>query len=372
MDNSRKQGAKRRRSSPSYHGNEASINTCSPSRSFSSSSSFQDMQDNSWTIKSEQSEFRSFRLNLTKSDFEEGCGIYYDLNSSPICNIFTLPSTIAEKRTIIPKICLNDLPEIVKTLVLLTKEKLNFSLKDCDGYTYKSHIECAEAINEAKRACHHFLSCFNDIEELISSLPDIDKRCIYQYYNRALEFLQFSLPMFLSKKYDDIGKEDFQWLFTKFSEIFLLKPQPGNLCKRKMKINGETVECEADIRFTCHPPPVGYSPPTCFVVMVTEIAKENTISIGDGKIDIHLLSDKVLGQIGADILFESEFSFFYPGVIGMLCIGTKIQSKIYQMIGMKFSNTYSGLDTYSHLDMLITNEFLHVLSTLQSLGKKPS
>ncbi|XP_076115541.1 uncharacterized protein LOC143083190 [Mytilus galloprovincialis] len=320
MDNSRKQGAKRRRSSPSYHG--ASKNG-SPSRSFSSSTSF---EDTSWTsIKPEHSDGRSISLNWTKTDFEEDCGMYYDINSSPIYNLFSLPSTMAEKRTIIPKICLNDLPEIVKTLVLLTKEKWNFSLNDCDGYTYKSHIERAEAINEAKRACQHFLSCFNDIEELISSLPDIDKRCIYQYYNSALEFLQFSLPMFLSKKYDDIRKEDFQWLFTKFSEIFLLKPQPGDLCKRKMKIKKEyEIECEADIRFTCHPSPVGYSPPTCCVVMVTEIAKENTGSSRNGEIDIHALSDKVLTQMVADLLFESEFSIFYPGVIGMLCIGTKL------------------------------------------------
>ncbi|VDI04785.1 Hypothetical predicted protein, partial [Mytilus galloprovincialis] len=158
---------------------------------------------------------------------------------------------------------------------------------------------------------------------------DIDKsfqlECIYQYYNSALEFLQFSLPMFLSKKYDDIRKEDFQWLFTKFSEIFLLKPQPGDLCKRKMKIKREyEIECEADIRFTCHPSPVGYSPPTCCVVMVTEIAKENTGSSRNGEIDIHALSDKVLTQMVADLLFESEFSIFYPGVIGMLCIGTKL------------------------------------------------
>lgn len=186
--------------------------------------------------------------------------------------------------------------------------------------------------------------------------------------------------MFLSKKYDDIGKEDFQWLFTKFSEIFLLKPQPGNLCKRKMKINGETVECEADIRFTCHPSPVGYSPPTCFVVMVTEIAKENKISVRDGKIDIHLLSDKVLGQIGADILFESEFSFFFPGVIGMLCIGTKLIFLYCEIPGTKLLEMKQngkleetmGADNHIHFtkafDYLVADERNEILDYLFWLG----
>lgn len=37
------------------------------------------------------------------------------------------------------------------------------------------------------------------------------------------------------------------------------------------------------------------------------------------------LSKKVLGQHGIELLMERECSFFFPsGVVGLLCIGTKV------------------------------------------------
>ncbi|XP_048740823.1 uncharacterized protein LOC125654794 isoform X3 [Ostrea edulis] len=109
-------------------------------------------------------------------------------------------------------------------------------------------------------------------------------------------------------------------LFMEFSKIFALKPEVGEIRERRIRIGSQTVVCIPDVRFLRYPQIADHS----LLVMHTEV---NLIKPSDDQeetFDIHKLTTQTLGLHGGELLAERKFSIFKPGVLGIICLRTKL------------------------------------------------
>lgn len=147
---------------------------------------------------------------------------------------------------------------------------------------------------------------------------------LYRWKSNLLDFMTFYLDILKRWDYPSQREGKFTYLFMLFSKICLLCPEPGETYQETLSINGTTVSGIPDVRFIAHH--------DLKVVAVTEVKKEDNFKIrefesDDGMLDPFIkrkVPENILGQLAGELLLEKEKSFFTSGVVGVLCIGTKV------------------------------------------------
>ncbi|XP_062616906.1 uncharacterized protein LOC134278622 [Saccostrea cucullata] len=89
-----------------------------------------------------------------------------------------------------------------------------------------------------------------------------------------------------------------------------------------MKIGKQEVVSAPDLRFEEYPGPQ----------LITLLRMSNEVSISCGEPDsiskedfsIQSLPEHILGQHGADLILDIDNSVFYPGILGIICLRTKL------------------------------------------------
>lgn len=103
--------------------------------------------------------------------------------------------------------------------------------------------------------------------------------------------------------------------------------RPGNTYSDILQIKDSTVRGTPDIRFMALPPSSS-GRKNLELIVVTEVKQYDAFKGDYGKgenFSSENLSPNVLAQHGIQLLMERECSFFFPaGIVGILCIGTKV------------------------------------------------
>lgn len=127
------------------------------------------------------------------------------------------------------------------------------------------------------------------------------------------------------KPYQRVGR--FTNLFMAFSKICFLHPEPGNTYSDILQIKDSTVRGTPDIRFMALPPSSS-GRKNLELIVVTEVKQYDAFKgdyVKGENFSSENLSPNVLAQHGIQLLMERECSFFFPaGIVGILCIGTKV------------------------------------------------
>ncbi|XP_076085641.1 uncharacterized protein LOC143056443 [Mytilus galloprovincialis] len=272
----------------------------------------------SWMNKSTSQNSGTFSL-WKGLDFTR-LGINYDTKNLSLEELFSLVENRCNDK-------IKDMPEVTQLLIRLTKDYFKLSFKNIGIFEANNRTEEDIKLVEDSN-CQLNLDINEEIKklsELIIDRPD-NTGTFYKWFLNLKRFHSRDLKRFLytlCHNYE-VKERDYQLLFMKFTEIFLMEPIPGDCCENSTEINGEMFAYGADIKYE-RP----QSTKSFLNVYVNGINKHNeklyeNIDAGKEIRVIDSLSEDLLNKVAKELLLERRNSCFCPGVIGILCCGTKI------------------------------------------------
>ncbi|XP_062579480.1 uncharacterized protein LOC134241457 [Saccostrea cucullata] len=179
-------------------------------------------------------------------------------------------------------------------------------------------VEYLQYINESRQKLWEDLSMF----EKQTNLGDEEKRLLNVLHLKVQDYLS-SLGRFMVARGDGpVPDITYTQLVMDFLRIFFLFPQLGKSKTTHMKIGKQEVVSAPDLRFEEYPGPQ----------LITLLRMSNEVSISCGEPDsiskedfsIQSLPEHILGQHGADLILDIDNSVFYPGILGIICLRTKL------------------------------------------------
>ncbi|XP_061184490.1 uncharacterized protein LOC133192510 [Saccostrea echinata] len=210
---------------------------------------------------------------------------------------------------------LSEMPKISHAFIKNTKEVWNFS------YVFQKETgeEKWDVRDEIERATREFEEKENDIMEDIKSNGSNNwKRLFFGWKINLFEFWrQFSMVL---ERLGGATEKRFKHLFMAFSRIFFLSPEPGEAFIENMIIKDTVVRGSPEVRFKT------FQDKILKVFIVTEVEPYDAFE-GSYKTETFTyknMAKKILGQHGIELLMERKGSFFFPYVVGFLCIGTHV------------------------------------------------
>ncbi|XP_061170160.1 uncharacterized protein LOC133179413 [Saccostrea echinata] len=308
-------------------------------------------------------------------------GIYYDETATELQTFMSMLKEGIPK----PKLMCSDIeiPGIKKKLIQLTKDwwKFSFDFESAEKSLTGSGVR--ESLQQTMEAIEVFEEENHSIVESLKKMEQEDWKSLQVYSvwrMNVLEFLRY-FSMLLTrwgKPYQ--GKERFTNLLMAFSKICFLYPEPGKTLCEIIQIKDTMVQGSPDIRFLTFP--TSTSKKNSELLVVTKVQQYDAF-IGDyakgETFTFEHLSKIVLGQHGIELLIERESSFFFPaGVVGLLCIGTKviftflqISQGHYQMIRERGKVDKTNRATISYTkpyDYMSATDRAEILEALYCLG----
>ncbi|XP_062610362.1 uncharacterized protein LOC134272136 [Saccostrea cucullata] len=309
-------------------------------------------------------------------------GIYYDETSMELQTFMTMLKEGLPK----PKSTCSDreVPEIKKKMIQLTKDwwKFSFDFESAEKSLVGSGVR--ESLQKTKEAVEIFEEENHNIVESLTTTEQEDWKSLQVYSVWRMNVLDFWRYFFTlltrwGKTYQ--RKERFTSLFMAFSKICFLYPEPGKTYCDMIQIRDTMVQGIPDIRFlTLTSSPSAKK--NLELLLVTEVQQYDAFTGDLSKSDtftVEHISKAVLGQHGIELLMERESSFFFPaGVVGLLCIGTKviftflqISQGHYQMIREKGTVDKTNKATISYTrpyDYMEANDRAEILEVLFWFG----
>ncbi|XP_062577252.1 uncharacterized protein LOC134239114 [Saccostrea cucullata] len=126
----------------------------------------------------------------------------------------------------------------------------------------------------------------------------------------------------------------------KFAEIFSLQPELGGNREATIAIGHQKSLSSPDVRFVSYPK---CTPATVLTAHI-EVNGFSHKEKGTVGFDIHELSPSILGQHGGELMAERQSSFFTPGVLGLICLKSKIIFTFLEINGDHYKCIKKGLD----------------------------
>ncbi|XP_061180070.1 uncharacterized protein LOC133188597 [Saccostrea echinata] len=209
-----------------------------------------------------------------------------------------------------------EMPRISHTIMQYTKELWNFSY---DFYK-ETGEEKWEARDQIERATEAFDDKENDMEEQVKSFGGNWKRLFFGWKINLFEFWRH-FSMLLARLGQATPREGrFTHLFMAFSQIFFLSPEPGEAFIERIVIRDLVVRGIPGVRFNT------FQDKLLKVFIVTEVKLYDALegNFNSETFTFRNVGKKVLGQHGIELLMERKGSFFFPYVVGILCIGTQV------------------------------------------------
>ncbi|KAK3099034.1 hypothetical protein FSP39_025452 [Pinctada imbricata] len=253
-------------------------------------------------------------------------GIEFDDHSMDLDKFMTTLKT----REIVVCNELDKIPQIGHSLLELTNKMWHFS--------YAFDKEKGNGILGAKQKTEEAIEEFEDIEDEMEKIfcSDSSRRKLYfSWRKNLLDFWWYyhTLLTRWSKPLQTEGK--YNQLFTAFSKIFRLYPEVGGAYSESIIIGDMNVTGIPDIRF------LTFADKVLKLMIVTKVKQYDAIrgEYNPDTFTYHNVSRKVLGQHGIELLLEARDSYFFPYVVGVLCIGTKII----------FTSMYIEMDIYNEI-----------------------
>lgn len=255
-------------------------------------------------------------------------GIHYDKSSTDLYTLMFSVRQIFRK----PKQSGTDseISKMHKCLIELTKNWWTFSFDFESAEKSLTGEGVVETLTLAEKAISVFdQENYNIMENLNkSNLRDWRSLQVYSVWrNNLLEFWRYFCVLLIrwGKPYQRVGR--FTNLFMAFSKICFLHPEPGNTYSDILQIRDSTVRGTPDIHFMVLPPS-SFGRKNLELIVVTEVKQYDAFKgdyVKGENFSSESLSPNVLAQHGIQLLMERECSFFFPaGIVGILCIGTKV------------------------------------------------
>ncbi|KAK3084256.1 hypothetical protein FSP39_010715, partial [Pinctada imbricata] len=157
-----------------------------------------------------------------------------------------------------------------------------------------------------------------------------------------LEFWNYFVDLLARYKQGYQREGRFTLLFMAFARMFLLRPEGGESYSVSVNIKDVIVHGVPDIRFPVRNVIKGEAEQKLFIV--TEVKNYNAF-IGEFSSETFCsenISKNVLGQHGIELVMERSASFFYPGIVGIICIGTKVIFTYLEITNTHFDQINQG------------------------------
>ncbi|XP_062598319.1 uncharacterized protein LOC134259737 [Saccostrea cucullata] len=211
---------------------------------------------------------------------------------------------------------LSEMPRISHTIMQYTKELWKFSY----DYYKETGEETWEARDQIERATEAFEEKESDMEEQVKAFGGSWKRLFFGWKINLFEsWRHFSMLLQrLGQATPTEGR--FKHLFMAFSRIFFLSPEPGQAFIEHMVIKDVVVRGTPAVRFNT------FQDKYLKVFIVTEVKMYDALkgNFNSETFTFRNVGEEVLGQHGIELLMERKGSFFFPYVVGILCIGTLV------------------------------------------------
>ncbi|XP_069130896.1 uncharacterized protein [Argopecten irradians] len=158
-----------------------------------------------------------------------------------------------------------------------------------------------------------------------TSLVELFESCCVEIRDFYKFFLRFLNDCLLN----DIREGLYTQLFMKFTKMFLMDPEPGDLsAERKVQVLDTDVSSIPDVLFFLS----GVHARVTTMVMSSEVKEIGLSCSGEKTFPTSVEDSKVLGQHGGQLLAEISQSVFGNKVLGSICMKTKI---IFTLLDMK-------------------------------------
>ncbi|XP_061186889.1 uncharacterized protein LOC133195017 [Saccostrea echinata] len=235
-------------------------------------------------------------------------GVKYGENATDLKTFMSKLKTVNIDRT------LGKMPKICNTLKQLTTEKWSFScnLEKDKGGGIKDAMETTE------KTIEDFVN-EQGMDERVKQEDEKKMRLFFIWRFNILNFWRYLLT--LLARWDKPQREGrYTNLFMAFSKIFFLHPETGSSVCDAIGIKDSSVHGIPDIRYTT------MANETSQILTVTEVKPYNAFTgeYNEETFTFKHIGKNVLGRHGIKLIMEAIESFFFPYVVGLLCIGTKI------------------------------------------------
>ncbi|XP_034325384.2 uncharacterized protein [Magallana gigas] len=235
-------------------------------------------------------------------------GVEYDEN-------FTVLETFMSKvKTENIDRSLGIVPPICRTLKQLTIENWTFS--------YNFELDKGSGIKDAMEKTEKAIEELENEQEMQEKVTQEDGQNLRLYYIwrfNVLNFWRYFLTL-LARWGKPQREGRYTNLLMAFSKIFFLYPETGESVRDDICIKDSNVHGTPALRY------MTMANETSQLLTVTEVKQYNAFR-GEYNAEAFTfknVSKKVLGQHGIKLVMEASESYFFPYVVGLLCIGTKI------------------------------------------------
>ncbi|XP_062605189.1 uncharacterized protein LOC134266983 [Saccostrea cucullata] len=238
-------------------------------------------------------------------------GVKYKENSTD------LETFMSNLKTLVSLNTLGKMPKICHILKQLTSEKWSFSYnleKDKRG-DVKDAMETKEKITEHVEEFEKD----QEMDERVKQDDEPNMRLYFIWRFNLLNFWRYLLTL-LARWNESRRRGRYTDIFTAFSKVFFLHPEISNSVCDAIGIKDSVVHGKPDIRY------LTMANETLHLFTVTEINPGNafTRECYEETFTFKHIGKNVLGRHGIQLIIEARDSFFFPYVVGLVCIGTKI------------------------------------------------
>lgn len=235
-------------------------------------------------------------------------GVEYDENSTVLETFMSKVKTENIDRS------LGTVPPICSTLKQLTTENWTFS--------YDFELDKGSGIKDVMEKTENAIKEFENEEEMQERVKQEDGQNLRLYFIwrfNVLNFWRFFLTL-LARWGKPQREGRYTNLLMAFSKIFFLYPETGGSVRDDICIKDSTVHGIPVIRY------MTMANETSQLLTVTEVKEYNAFrgEYNAEAFTFNNVAKKVLGQHGIKLVMEANESYFFPYVVGLLCIGTKI------------------------------------------------
>ncbi|KAK3107384.1 hypothetical protein FSP39_013371 [Pinctada imbricata] len=251
----------------------------------------------------------------------EDIGICYDTKPSTLQDFFTfLRST-----EVIESNGFSELPPISKTLIQLSSELWTVSY-DFQDDLFKGVRSKLKEVDDLKA---EVMETEGDLKRKVKEYVGVKEDKVERLFNgwswNMIEFWNCVGDLLARYKMAEQRDGRFTFLLMAFSRLFFLRPESGDLYPAELYIKDVIVHGTPAVRFIMrNKKKIDENGLELFIV--TKVKNYNVFR-GEFTPDTFTsenISKNVRGQHGITLVMERYASLFFPGVVGVLCIGTKI------------------------------------------------
>ncbi|XP_061181239.1 uncharacterized protein LOC133189861 [Saccostrea echinata] len=297
--------------------------SCSESSSVSSrtsSSRSEGLRKYKLTSSDEPTQIFKKNVSKWKQVDLDALGIFYDQAALPLSTLIARTKQVAWRGQMYR---MTTTPDHLHTFEEIMKESITLTLPYETGPRPVTSVEAVTLVAEIEETREKFFDYSMQVKEKLNLSKEKEKEFLL-WQSRTHDFLKFLGKFQEIRTSCPVRESQYTNLFMKFSEIFSLQPELGDNRKAHISIGKQEVVSIPDLRFIRYPKHTLGT----LLVMLTEV---KVGGVGDewrnelpDAFDIHMLSTHILGQHGGELLAERHYSFFTPGVLGVICLKTKL------------------------------------------------